>query len=193
MLPGSFFNQYLTSPSSRHWRASLCAFLIIPSTKRESHCYQFRGLTPQPPTHEADALTTRPQRRYFPLLAYIEILEKSLNLFAGFLLNFTWMFLSWTFHQIPLEEFHTPLRRCVLGEGVVYTGVGLSVGLSSNFLSVRDRGDSWTNFIQTSLTDFVLALMCIFYIGGSLLYIEFHQDSFGRYFIPPRCVLGGGG
>ena len=61
----------LTSPLSRHWRASHSVSPIILSAKGKSHYYQFlktlvcrgRGSNPQPRAHEADALTTRPPQQ----------------------------------------------------------------------------------------------------------------------------------
>ena len=62
----TIFNQYLTSPLSRHWRASCIAIPIILSARGKLLLSVLktlvccgRGSNPQPPTHEADPLTTR--------------------------------------------------------------------------------------------------------------------------------------
>ena len=41
MFPGLFFNQYITSPLSKHWRASCSAIPIILSAKGEHIYNQF--------------------------------------------------------------------------------------------------------------------------------------------------------
>ena len=67
---GLFFNQFLTSSLSWHWRVSGTAIPINPERQGGKPLLVFktliccgRGSNPRPPAHEVDALTTRPPWR----------------------------------------------------------------------------------------------------------------------------------
>ena len=69
----TIFNQYLTSPLSRHWQASRSHFPIILSAKGESHFYQFLKNLLSRPGIKPTTSRSRDRRSYHWAIAVVRL------------------------------------------------------------------------------------------------------------------------